>query len=68
MSPLIKMKENELFIMSQVRYALSWILCGVSILKSTACGQTSRPIIGTEIQTHRNIKACSRGYNLLLVY
>ena len=36
MSPLIKMNENELFIMSRVRYALSWMFCGVSILTSTA--------------------------------
>ena len=36
MSPLIKMKVNEIFIMAQVRYALSWIFCGVSILTSNA--------------------------------
>ena len=36
MSPSIKMTENEVFIMSRVRDALSWMFCGVSILTSTA--------------------------------
>jgi len=36
MSPLIKMNVNEVFIMSRVRYALSWVFCGASILTSTA--------------------------------
>ena len=36
MSPLIKMNVNEIIIMNRVRYALSWVFCGVSILTSTA--------------------------------
>ena len=36
MSPLIKMNLNEIIFMARVRYAISWIFCGVSILTSTA--------------------------------
>ena len=36
MSPLIKIGVKELFMMSRIRDALGWCLCGVSILTSTA--------------------------------
>ena len=32
-----------------------------------SCGQTSRPVVKTEIQTCRNVKASPYGYNLFLV-
>ena len=43
-------------------------MCGVRVdVDRNKCGQTSRPVVGTEIQTCRNIKASSCSYHLVLV-
>ena len=61
----IKMNTNVLYYVYEVNRAFVWIVW--LDVDRNQCGQTSRPVVGTEIQACCNINASLCCYNLFLV-